>query len=271
MSATRRSSRSRPRPRRTPRSPPGARSAACLRAQLGVVVDRARHLRSPTQPRGVHERDRAAVHHDRGCRSSRGWCPQRGSRSPLFAQDRRFTSDDLPTLGRPIRARRTASSSPRRRAGRRCGDQGPAGHRCRAPAWPTREAGPRGRARRNRPPDPSDRRCPPCWPRPPPAAACRGAPRPARRRRGERPALRVHHEQGEIGLGQGGAGLRPDRLAHLVLVREVDPAGVHERERRPFQSASTSLRSRVTPDCSCTTVSRVPERRFTSVDLPTLG
>src|SRR5215208_3305591 len=42
-------------------------------------------------------------------------------------------------------------------------------------------------------------------------------------------------------------------------------------KRRPFHSVSISLRSRVTPDCSWTTASRVPVRRFTSVDLPTLG
>src|SRR3954470_7747369 len=42
-------------------------------------------------------------------------------------------------------------------------------------------------------------------------------------------------------------------------------------KRRPFHSVSISLRSRVTPDCSWTTASRVPVRRLTSVDLPTLG
>src|SRR3954468_18804511 len=42
-------------------------------------------------------------------------------------------------------------------------------------------------------------------------------------------------------------------------------------KRRPFHSVSISLRSRVTPDCSCTTASRVPVRRLTRVDLPTFG
>ena len=39
----------------------------------------------------------------------------------------------------------------------------------------------------------------------------------------------------------------------------------------PFHSSSISLRSRVTPGSWCTTVSRRPSRRFTSVDLPTFG
>ena len=42
-------------------------------------------------------------------------------------------------------------------------------------------------------------------------------------------------------------------------------------KRRPFHSASISLRSRVTPGRSCTTASREPERRLTSEDLPTFG
>ena len=41
--------------------------------------------------------------------------------------------------------------------------------------------------------------------------------------------------------------------------------------RRPRHSASTVLRSRVTPGCSSTIVSRRPSMRLTRVDLPTLG
>ena len=40
---------------------------------------------------------------------------------------------------------------------------------------------------------------------------------------------------------------------------------------RPFHSQSSSLRSRVTPGRSCTTASRLPVRRLMSEDLPTLG
>src|SRR5438270_6511927 len=43
------------------------------------------------------------------------------------------------------------------------------------------------------------------------------------------------------------------------------------RNGRPRQSASTVLRSRVTPGCSSTIASRRPRMRLTSVDLPTLG
>ncbi len=40
---------------------------------------------------------------------------------------------------------------------------------------------------------------------------------------------------------------------------------------RPFHSASSSTRSRVTPGFSSTTAARRPTMRFTSVDFPTLG
>src|SRR6476469_3674308 len=43
------------------------------------------------------------------------------------------------------------------------------------------------------------------------------------------------------------------------------------RKRLPFQSATTSLRSRVTPGVSCTTAARDSLSRLTSVDLPTFG
>ena len=43
------------------------------------------------------------------------------------------------------------------------------------------------------------------------------------------------------------------------------------RNRFPFHSQTSSLRSRVTPGVSCTTAARVPLSRFTSVDLPTFG
>src|SRR4051812_37490367 len=52
--------------------------------------------------------------------------------------------------------------------------------------------------------------------------------------------------------------------------RSTPPVSTRTK-RRPFHSVSISLRSRVTPDCSWTTASRVPVRRLTSVDLPTLG
>ena len=43
------------------------------------------------------------------------------------------------------------------------------------------------------------------------------------------------------------------------------------RKRLFPHSQTSSLRSRVTPGCSCTTAARVPVRRLTSVDLPTFG
>ena len=56
------------------------------------------------------------------------------------------------------------------------------------------------------------------------------------------------------------------------------PAGVANQppvstttNSRPFQSATSSLRSRVTPGCSSTIASRRPTKRLTSVDFPTFG
>jgi len=43
------------------------------------------------------------------------------------------------------------------------------------------------------------------------------------------------------------------------------------RNRLPFHSQISSLRSRVTPGVSWTTAARVAVSRFTSVDLPTFG
>ena len=81
----------------------------------------------------------------------------------------------------------------------------------------------------------------------------------------------VHHEQRQVRALERHQRLAANLLGHLVLAREVNAAGVHEREADVVQSASISLRSRVTPASSCTTASRVPESRFTSVDLPTFG
>src|SRR3954471_1823881 len=60
------------------------------------------------------------------------------------------------------------------------------------------------------------------------------------------------------------------RARSCSSARSTPPVST-SRKRRPFHSASTSLRSRVTPASSCTTASRVPDSRFTSVDLPTFG
>ena len=43
------------------------------------------------------------------------------------------------------------------------------------------------------------------------------------------------------------------------------------RKRRPFHSATSSFRSRVTPGSSCTIASRRPTNRLTNVDFPTFG
>ena len=75
------------------------------------------------------------------------------------------------------------------------------------------------------------RRCRSCW-RPARPAGRRGAAcRPPPRRRRACPALRVDHEQRDVGVGQRLAHLVPDRDGERVGVLEVDAAGVDQRER----------------------------------------
>ena len=85
----------------------------------------------------------------------------------------------------------------------------------------------------------------------------------------------VDHEQDHVGLRDGPLGL----AAHLVVepVAGRQPAaGVDEREGRPFHSASTTLRSRVTPgllldDRLAPADDAVHERRLADVGPPDDG
>src|SRR5262245_9290056 len=60
-------------------------------------------------------------------------------------------------------------------------------------------------------------------------------------------------------------------LASRSLPPTIHPPVSTSRNGRPSQSASTSLRSRVTPGRSSTMAARRPTIRLSSVDLPTLG
>ncbi len=60
-------------------------------------------------------------------------------------------------------------------------------------------------------------------------------------------------------------------LASRSLPPGIQPPVSTSRKGTPCHSASTSLRSRVTPGFSSTMATRLPTMRFTRVDLPTLG
>ena len=88
---------------------------------------------------------------------------------------------------------------------------------------------------------------------------------------GGQPGAGVDHQQHHVGLGHRLAGLVGDRGLHRRLVAGIHPAGIDQQEASPAHSHTTSLRSRVTPGSSSTTVRRLPVSRLISVDLPALG
>ena len=61
-----------------------------------------------------------------------------------------------------------------------------------------------------------------------------------------------------------------DRVSGEESAMSTPPVST-SKKRCPFHSPTSSLRSRVTPEVSCTTAAREPVRRLTSVDLPTFG
>src|SRR5919201_1613275 len=61
-----------------------------------------------------------------------------------------------------------------------------------------------------------------------------------------------------------------ERAIGSLPAMSMPPVSIN-RNRLPFHSQTSSLRSRVTPGVSWTTAARVSVRRLTSVDLPTLG
>ena len=80
-------------------------------AQLGVVVDACRRPWSGGAGRRCRPGSTGGRRPRARCRSRRGWC-RRASETITRSEPRKaLTSEDLPTLGRPITATRTASSS----------------------------------------------------------------------------------------------------------------------------------------------------------------
>ena len=86
-----------------------------LRAQRRVVLDRLVDLRLAAHAGGVDDHDRAVPSTSAAGRSRRASSPRRPRRSRARLRAKRLTSEDLPTFGRPITARRIVSSSLARR------------------------------------------------------------------------------------------------------------------------------------------------------------
>ena len=88
---------------------------------------------------------------------------------------------------------------------------------------------------------------------------------------GAQAGARVHHEHRQVGLLERGERLAPDLLGHLVLPREVHAAGVDEREADPVPVRVDLLAVAGHARVLVHDGARVPDSRFTSVDLPTFG
>ena len=200
-----------------------------LGAQLRVVVDGAGDLRAPAQPGGVHQDHLRPSNSIRVSIASRV-VPATSVTITRSSPSSRFTSDDLPTFGRPISASRVAALAgvlSRPPAGAR--RSGRAGRRCRGPGWRTPAAGRRARGRRTR-----------CAP------GLAGVVDLVRRHdhghaataqlsrelgvARAQPGARVHDEQREVGVLERRQRLAADLLGHLVLAGEVHAARVDQRE-----------------------------------------
>ena len=89
---------------------------------------------------------------------------------------------------------------------------------------------------------------------------------------GPQPRAGVDHEQRRprASASAARAWSRIETASGSSSSRSTPPVSISVNVR-PFQSVSSSLRSRVTPGRSCTTASRDCVRRLTSEDLPTFG
>ena len=197
--------------RPTPGPWPGGGCRRCRRARAGGRRPRAR------------------------CRSRRGWCPATSETITRSRPRKAFTSEDLPTFGRPMTASRTRSSSSAvdRLVGRKQLDEpveqvagaealrGRDGHRVAEPE-PVEVVREREVARRvDLVRDEHDGHVA--------AAQEVGDLLVARPHAG----TRVDDEHRDLRVGQRGARLVLDRDGERVLVVEVHAAGVDQRERAP--------------------------------------
>ncbi len=247
------------------------------RAQGGVVLERLPDLAAAAQPGGVDEDQVAGLAAGSPASSSGRSMASRvvpatsGETITRSEPSRRLTSEDLPTFGRPSRARRTSSPAVASTSGEERDDA----------VEQVAGAEALGRGDRHRLAEPEavelggqrqvsdavalvrrhDDRAPGRGaggrrsPRPP-AAGRRG-----RRRRASRPRRRPARR----GPARGSS-----RASPAPSARSTPPVSMSANVR-PFHSAGSSLRSRVTPATSWTTASRVPLRRLTSEDFPTFG
>jgi hypothetical protein len=199
----------------------------------------------------------------------------------------RLNSVDLPTFGRPTIATEKMPSSlgRRRRAGtssaRSSGSAATSASSSSPDSRPwiadTAHGSPRP-SRMNSPWMSTSRaRRRPCWRR-------RSRAPPALQQRATRasssvmPVVTSTTKQHDVGVAHRGLGLRGDlRRERGRLGGEPASPGRSQppvstsTNARPFHSATSSRRSRVTPGRSSTIAARWPTMRFTSDDLPTLG
>ena len=82
-----------------------------LRAQRRVVLDRLADLGGAADARGVDEQHARGPRPRSACRSRRASCPRPRETITRSRPRNALTSEDLPTFGRPMTARRTMSSS----------------------------------------------------------------------------------------------------------------------------------------------------------------
>ena len=242
------------------------------RAQLRVVLDPLALLSLAPQAGRVDELVACGRRARGSCRSRRASCRARRRRSR--ARRRRARSGG--TTCRRSGGRGSRRGSPRRRpapglrraAARRSGR---AGRRCRGRAARRAGTGRRARACGTRAPRG------PCAGR----RSCSPARAPASSRRAG------------VTASSSSPGVIPCRASTTKRTRSASSIAVRacfaidglngsvarsstppvsmSRKCLPFQSASSSLRSRVTPGVSCTTAWRVSVSRLISVDLPTFG
>ena len=205
-----------------------------LGAQRRVVLDRLRDLGGAADAGRVDEHHPAAVDLDRVSIASRVVPATR--QTITRSQPRNaLTSDDLPTFGRPITARRTTSSSSSGSSspGRELDDRGRAGRPCRGPGRRTPAAARRGRGRGTRARAAGRSASRSCWPRRPPAA------RPRRRMSaissspGRRPARASTTSSATSASASAARAWSWIETASGSSSLEVDAAGVDQREAPP--------------------------------------
>ena len=94
---------------------------------------------------------------------------------------------------------------------------------------------------------------------------------PRRSPRRPRPALRAHRRRTQSPRSRWPAGRADDQLVQRIVAGAEHPAGIDQRERRPLPLGRLRNESRVVPATGVTMARRVSVIRLNRVDLPTLG